>query len=364
MPRGSGIILYDFLSCHGGAESLTLELVRGLPGADLCFGFRRAEAFPDELFQGVRLFELARPTEIAAWRTLQGLYVFRRRTAFLRGYDWVLYSGSNAPVAVYNHPEGANIYYCHSMPRFAYDLYAYYLHALPIWQRTAFKLLASIVRRQYEIAMPRMDCIIANSENVRARIKRYLGRDSEVVYPPCDVDGFQWLGQGNYYLSTARLEPYKRVNLIIEAFVRMPDKRLIVASGGSDGKRLQRLAGRAENIEWVGWQTDRGLRELVGRAIATVYVARDEDFGMSPVESMAAGKPVVGVAEGGLLESVVHRETGFLLPREPSVEDLISGIEYMKPSECAKMRKACEERARIFDRSLFVTKMRRIVFGP
>jgi glycosyltransferase involved in cell wall biosynthesis len=212
--------------------------------------------------------------------------------------------------------------------------------------------------------MKRMSVIIANSNNVQQRIRTYLDKDSIVVYPPCDVDACRWLGQEDgYYLSTARLEPHKRVDIVVEAFRRMPDRKLLVASGGSELTRLQRLADGARNIDFTGWvDTDR-LRELIGRAIATIYVPRDEDFGISPVESMAAGKPVIGVAEGGLLETVVEGQTGLLLPPDPGAEELMEAVLSMDTDRALSMREACERRAQAFRVELFLDRMREIVHG-
>ncbi|WP_204353717.1 glycosyltransferase [Salinisphaera orenii] len=359
----SGVIAYDFLFCRGGAEEVTLALARGLEGLDVCVGFRDLVVFPDEALGGIRVRPLGRPPSLAfrAWRTLSGLHAFRHRAGFLADYDWAVFSGSNAPVAVHHRPAGRNLYYCHTLPRFAYDLFDWYLAALPAWQRPAFRLLARYVRREYERALGRMDRVIANSANVQDRLWRYLGIDAEVVHPPVDTAGFRWREQGGYFLSTARLEPYKRVDRIIEAFRCMPERELVVASGGSDEPRLRRLAAGAANIRFAGWQSDEGLRELVGNALATVYVAKDEDFGMSPVESMAAGKPVVAAAEGGLLETVVDGETGVLVPADPAPEDLIVAVERLTPEVALGTRPVCENRAEAFGVDRFVHRMRELI---
>ncbi|HEY8553751.1 MAG TPA: glycosyltransferase [Burkholderiales bacterium] len=358
--HGRGVVCYDFLYCRGGAEHVTLTLAAAIPGTDVCVGFRNPEAFTEQDLQDLRCIELGRMPRIrfGAWRTASGLGLFARRARCLAGYDWAVFSGSNAPVAVRHRSAGGNVYYCHTLPRFAYDLRDYYLATLPLWRRPAFEAMSAAVRALFEAAVRRMDVIVANSENVRRRIQRYLGLDARVVYPPCDVSGYRWLGQDDYYLSAARLESYKRVDLAVRAFLRMPDKRLVVASGGSQLARLQRLANGASNIVFVGWLDGVRLRELVGRAIATLYLARDEDFGIAPVESMAAGKPVIGVAEGGLLETVLPGSTGILLPPEPEVDDVVSAVRAMSPEAAAAMRAACEERARAFDTPRFVAGMR------
>jgi glycosyltransferase involved in cell wall biosynthesis len=281
----------------------------------------------------------------------------------LRRYDWVLYSGSVAPEAVYNHPGGLNLYYCHTVPRFAYDLRHHYESSGPLLRRAGARILGAWTRSRYPRALRRMDRVIANSENVRCRLLRYIGVDAEVIHPPCDVAGYRWRGQGDYYLSTARLEPYKRVDLLVEAFRAMPEKRLVITSGGSCEEELRGMASGAPNIEVTGWVDRERLRELIGNCIATLYIPCDEDFGISPVESLAAGKPVIGVAEGGLLETLVQGETGVLIEPEPAVADLVSAVTAMNPEHAGALRAACERRAGAFSGERFLARMRTLVAG-
>jgi glycosyltransferase involved in cell wall biosynthesis len=359
-----GAVLYDFLQVRGGAEKVSLSLGRGL-GAEICVMFRNRDAFSDADLAGLYVRELGRPASFAAWRVIKGMSDFRHRTAFLRdGYDWVIYSGTNAPQAVFSQSSGRKICYCHTIPRFAYDMRERYLRSLAVLQRPVLHALVRYVRPRYESAMAEMDLILANSENVRRRIRTYLGLDSVVVHPPVSVQQFRWIGTGDYYLSTARLEPYKRVDKIVEAFLRMPDKRLVVASGGSDFKRIRAIAGGAPNIQFTGWLTDTELRRLMGRCLATLYVPLDEDFGISPVESMAAGKPVIGVAEGGLTETVVPGKTGILLDPDPDSEAIRHAVTGLDQAQAVSMRAACEARAAEFSEDAFLKKVRSHLLTP
>jgi glycosyltransferase involved in cell wall biosynthesis len=356
-----GIILYDFFSVMGGAERLTLLLAQALKNVDLCVGYRVSGAISDKEIAGIRCYSLTSQCETPAWRTVKLMRAFGSKTKFLSRYEWVLFSGSTAPIAVKNHPSGRNLLYCHTIPRFAYDLERYYMDLLPLWQRPAFKALVTYTRKRYEAAISKMDTILVNSENVRKRVKKFIGLDSRVVYPPCDTGTFQWYGQDGYYLSTARLENFKRVDMTIKAFLKMPDRKLVITSGGSDLARLRRIAQAAENITFTGWIGENELRSLMGNAIATIYVPKDEDFGMSPVESMAAGKPVIGVREGGLLESVIHGETGLLVRPEPVEDDIIEAVQQMDARTALSMRGACEEQARRFEKGVFLEKMKEIL---
>ncbi|MDD5722476.1 MAG: glycosyltransferase [Syntrophales bacterium] len=357
MTNKKGIILYDFFAVAGGAERVILLLAEALDHVDLCLGYRDAKGITDREMDGIKCYELSKKCDIPPLRTIKLMRAFVSKTEFLSGYEWALFSGAIAPLAVANHQEGRNLLYCHTIPRFAYDLKDYYMNLLPGWQRPLLKALIEYTRPRYEAAVSKMDTIIVNSENVRKRLKTYLGVDSQVICPPCETGKFQWLGEGGYYLSTARLENFKRVELIIRAFIRMPDKKLVVTSGGSELNRLKRLAQDSHNITFTGWTSEEELLKLVGNAIATVYIPIDEDFGMSPVESMAAGKPVIGVREGGLLETVIHGETGLLISSNPSEEDIIEAVQKMGTETARAMKDACETRARLFDKGIFLEKI-------
>ncbi|MEE9345046.1 MAG: glycosyltransferase [Methylococcales bacterium] len=349
-------LLYDFLLANGGAEQLALTTVELFPELELQTGFLNPE-----LFQESVAHTLTTPVSHPALQAIRMLYAFRHQTGYLSNYETVIYSGSYAPVAVWNHVDGKNIYYCHTPPRFVYDLKDFYLQQIPYWQRPVLHALIEYVRPRFEQAIDQMDTLIANSQNVRQRLLDNLNVDSTVIYPPVNTEQYKWLSTGEYYLSTARLEPYKRVDLIVEAFVKMPDKQLVVTSGGSDLPRLKRIANNATNIRFTGWASQQQLIDLVGRAIATIYLPMNEDFGISPVESMAAGKPVIGAAEGGLLETVIDGETGVLIA---AVDDLqiIEAVNKLSNRQALQMRHACVHQAQQFTVEQYFQKMQ-LQFG-
>ena len=357
----NGVVLYDFLLVKGGAEKVTLTLAKEIVDVDLCVGFVNRAILPDEKLVSSKPIEISKYIENNVLRVTKTVIDFYFKTKFLVNYDWVIYSGSCAPTAVHNHPFKKNIYYCHTIPRFSYDLYNYYLGLCKHWQKPLFILFAHWLRKIYEAAINQMDLIIANSNNVKNRIMRYLKKDAIVVYPPCDTRQFRWLDQHNYYVSTARLEPLKRVDLIIEAFRQMPDKKLIVISGGSEFNHLKILASDAPNIHFLGWVSDNQLRHYIGKAIASIYIPKDEDFGMSPIESMAAGKPVIGVAEGGLLETIIPEKTGILLNPNPTAEDVSTAVNKLTAKKALEMRHSCEIQAQLFDKTTFLNTMRELI---
>lgn len=360
----TAVVYHDYFAIRGGGERLVLDLANGLRSS-VVYGYRTAASYEAGEFP---LQSRSLGFEISRWprgvRTLALALAFLREQANAARYSARIFSGVMAPFAApARSAPGRNIFYCHTPPRFLYDLRAYYLRTSDPVRRLGLQLTGTSFRRHYEEAVKRMHVIVANSENIRRRIRTHLGHDSVVVYPPVDTAGFAWGESRGYYLSTARLTPLKRVDEIVDAFLRMPDKRLVVASGGEDEAALRARAANAANISFTGWTSEARLRDLVAGAIATIYVPVEEDFGMSPVESMAAGKPVIGVAEGGLLETVVPGETGILVRSGFSAEDLVAAVETLDEAKTLRMRAACEARAQRFTRHRFLTEMRALVEG-
>ena len=357
-------LLYDFMQVAGGAERVTLTLAETFPDFQTLVSRCYPDAQPLLDASSAQVQELRGGWSARLPRILESMWCFRFRAGRLRDAHTVLYSGFYAPLAVYQQRSGRRLYYCHTIPRFAYDLYDSTLAGFPFWLRPLYALFVRWFRAQYEAAIGRMDRIFVNSENVRARLKRYTGLDAEVVYPPVATQHFRFLGDQGYYLSTARLVPNKRVDVIVQAFLQMPERSLVVLSGGPELERLKAIAGEAPNIRFTGWQTDEALRRWVGEARAVIYLPVDEDFGMSPVEAMAAGKPVIGVAEGGLLETIVSGHTGVLVRSPPNPESVIkavAAVENCQSLDPGRVQEACTARAAQFTEARFIERMRQIL---
>lgn len=346
------LTVHDLFYIKGGGERLVMTLCEHLP-SDLLIAETGENSFDINQLKS-KVYNLNALGRIPGIKTWQLAKAFKKPLPVQRHYLNIIYSGVAAPLAQRHFNQANNVFYCHTPPRFVYDKKNHYLKSLPVWQRPALKALIRWFRPQYEAAVNNMDVIIANSRHIQQRIKQHLDKEAQVVYPPCDTDYFNWQSQGNYYLSLGRHDPLKRIDVIIEAFKATPDKQLVVASGGSQSNQLKKLAAGHNNIRFTGWLDEPQLLDLLGNCLATIYIPEDEDFGMTPVESMAAGKPVIASCQGGIKETVIDQETGLLISGSNLKEKLIQSVQSLTPNKAAAMRMACEARAEVFNRQRFI----------
>lgn len=332
--------------------------------SDIASGFFSAWSFDlrKEWFQG-KMIALTDEIFKKGFRHLKLKYAFLCKTGFLKEYDSVIFSGDSIS-AVRNCPETTKkIYYCHTPPRYLYDLHELYLAKVPFLLKPVFKLFCALFKSMYERDIAKMDLILTNSKNTQARIKKFLGLDSTILYPPVDMELFTWKGQKDYYLSFARLADAKRVDRVVEAFKKLPEKKLVIIYGENDPQKQKifDLAAGYSNIEFVTLPGNVGFTDYVGNAIATIYIPIDEDFGMSPVESMSAGKPVLWVDEWGLKETILDKKTGVLIPAKCEIEDIVEAINYLTPEKCLEMKDDCIARASDFWLKAFKAQLENFV---
>tara|TARA_Y100001960_G_scaffold310076_1_gene369197 strand:- start:170 stop:1261 length:1092 start_codon:yes stop_codon:yes gene_type:complete len=340
-------VVHDYLLVPGGAEKVVLEFSRVL-GSDLVVGYSRNDVISLLDYNDIRVNNLFNylPYRLS-WAisiVLSSVLLDRR---FDR-YNSIIYSGVLAPLLAKRHSPQFKIMYIHTVPRIAFMEPKRRSEKFGSVNAFVIDKLLNKYLTMYEDALSSMNVIYSNSHHTADKLRCCYGRESQVLYPPCDTGRYKYREEQGYYLSLARLEPYKRVHRIVKAFLRMPSKTLVVASGGSELKHLQFLAGDAPNIIFKNWLKDEELLDLMSKCIATIYIPEDEDFGMSVVDSIASGKPVIGVSEGGIKEIIIDDETGILLPPDPSVEDIEGAILAMSSSKAKSMRTSCEERAEMF----------------
>ncbi len=356
-------VLHDYMQVNGGAERLVTTIARCIPEFSLGVSGVYSGFLESAELAGVNLEVLGAVPSIVP-RIPKAILTFSNRLRCIEQAETVIYSGIYAPLAVKNQRHGRRIYYCHTPPRFAFDRKQEYLANIPLPIRPLISVAIAAYRQAYQTAIYKMDLVLTNSDHVRKRLDEQLGIKAKVIYPPVDIDKFKWESQGDYYLSLGRLEPNKRVDRVVKAFINMPDKKLVITSGGSQLESLRSLASESKNIFFTDWSSDAELVSLIANCIACIYIPLDEDFGMSAVESMAAGKPVIGVAEGGMLESVIDGQTGILLPPNPDLEQIRTAVQLMNARLALSMRARCELRAIDFSEKHFVEQIRACVQAP
>ena len=284
-------------------------------------------------------------------------------------YDLYIFSGGNCiGLAERLKP---NIWYCHTPSRQLYLRNDKSMMKYILRNKMGDYLYHFLFYKYDQYFAKNFDMIIANSNNIKERIFSAYGANLSkkvfIIYPPVDIEKFQWIKQGGFYLSTARLTTAKRVRLIVKAFQKMPNKKLIVISTGPEISYIKKLSEGYENIIIRGVLdakdaiSDNKLLDLIGKCIATIYIPYNEDFGISPIEGMAAGKPCIGVSEGGVRETVIHNKTGYLCPAYPKIDDLIKAVKFMSPLKALSMRKDCEEWVKKFTKEVFLEKMNRMI---
>lgn len=242
----------------------------------------------------------------------------------LRPFDLVISDTSSFAKGVITSPDTVHICYCHTPTRYLWNDTHQYINELKYnkWLKKIISLVLNRLRVWDFAAAQRVDFFIANSKTVQARIKKYYRRDSVVIYPPVETERFSISDissqskEDNYFLMGCRLAPYKRVDIVIEAFkILGPNYHLKIFGDGVDLRRLKKIAGGAENIEFLGRVSEEQKAGLYSRAQAFIN-PQEEDFGITTVEAMASGRPVIAYAKGGATETVLDGKTGLFFGQQ------------------------------------------------
>ncbi|MFM9127579.1 MAG: glycosyltransferase [Solirubrobacterales bacterium] len=349
-------LVHDFLLDLRGAERVLLELCEMYPQADI-FTAVYDPAGTQGRFEGRRVvttsLQKLRPTA-QNFRPLLPFYPGAIEALDLRGYDLVISSSSAWAHGVLPDEGAVHVCYCHNPFRYAWNEREATLAARGPVMRTA---LAQVLRRwrQWDfIAAQRVDAYVANSQTTRQRIERYFAREATVLHPPVEISRFEPGPVGDHYLVLSELMAHKRIEVAVRAFSSL-GLPLVVAGNGPDARRLQRLAG--PSVRFVGRVSDPEAERLLQGSQALVVCATEE-FGIAAVESQAAGRPVVALRAGGLLETVVEGETGIFFDR-PEPDVLAEAVEAFDSSSISPER--CVEQARHFGPARFRERFSTIV---
>jgi glycosyltransferase involved in cell wall biosynthesis len=229
----------------------------------------------------------------------------------LSGYDLVISDASAFAKGVITKTDTLHICYCHTPTRYVWSDTHSYINELKYnkYFKKLISLVLNYIRIWDRIAADRVDSYIAISNFVAKRIKKYYRRESVVINPPVDIQNFKIAGDiGDYYLIGGRLVPYKRIDIVIEAFKKLGLK-LKIYGDGIDRGRLESIAGGNKNIEFLGRVSEEEKYKLYSKCIAFIN-PQEEDFGITPIEAMASGRPVIAYGRGGVLETIIPGLTG------------------------------------------------------
>lgn len=347
-------IIAEWLTSRGGAEEVVYELSKIFPEADIFTTVYNAE----------KHIELNDKKVTASF--LKRIPIINKRHQFalpllpkaissldLRGYDLIISSSSAFGKGI-KKPSGAkHICYCHTPMRYVWE---------PELDTRLVKLpfgkqVISILKKWDLKTNESVDVFIANSQNTARKIKKFYNRDSTVVYPPVDTE--QIMGapdeqKEDFYFAISRLVPYKRIDLAIRA-CKILGKKLFVAGSGGELNNLKKIAG--ENTKFLGRVENAKKIELYKKARATIFCA-EEDFGIVPVESLAAGTPVIGYKKGGILEVINDDSLGVLFEEQTpeSVAQAICDIEKRRFDT-----KKLEESSKRFSKNKFEESLKKII---
>jgi len=348
-------LAHDYLNQTGGAESVAAVLCSMFPGSPLFTSVYDRKAMPEHWrsvdIRTSFMQRLSPRLEVA--KALLPLYPAAFESFDLADYDLVLSSCSTFAKGVITHPGTTHVCYCHNTTRALWMYHEYVAHErIGCMQRTLLPTIVAPLRLWDFAAAQRVDYFIANSRTTAARIGKYYRRDAVVIEPPIRVAEFSG-GDGTvepYYLVLARLQPYKRIDLAVQAAnrLRLPLK---IAGRGPDEARLRALAG--PTVEFLGPVGAAARARLLQRCSALIVPGK-EDFGLNALEAQAAGRPVVAYGAGGSLETVVEGATGAFF-KEQIVESLAAVLEAFEPGSFAP--DACVAQANRFDEAVFKKRL-------
>ena len=361
-------IFHNFMDNIGGAEIVVLTLARELHADIYTTNFDPAKikimGFADVI---PRVTSIGKVPLNAPLRQQLALYYFRKLDLkqkyayYIIAGDWAI-SG-----AVNNKP---NLWYSHSPVRELFDLYPHIRKTFlkNVISRWNYDLWVYYNRFLYRRYVKHAEQIACNSKNVQGRIKKFLKRDAIVINPPIETKKYSHGKSKGYYLAVNRLYYHKRIDMQLDAFRQLKDERLIIVGCYEKAAHFEAYAkhiigSKPKNVKILGWVSDKKIKELYAHCKGFITTAQDEDFGMTPVEAMASGKPVIAANEGGYKETVINGKTGILID-DIDDEKLVAAIKKMN-AQLEKnpytYRDACMRRAKEFDTKVFMKKIRDIL---
>lgn len=356
-------IIHEWFVNYAGSERVVEQMLNCYPSADLY-------SVVDFLPPGQRDFIHNKPVATSFiqklpfakkhYRQYLSLMPLAVEQFDLSEYDVIISSSHAVAKGVLTGPDQLHLCMCYSPMRYAWDLQHQYLKesglqtGLKGW--TAKFMLHKMRIWDYRTAQG-VNEFIAISEFIRRRISKVYGRNSTVIYPPVDTNSFSLQrNKENFYLTASRMVPYKKMDLIVEAFSKMPERKLVVIGDGPDFVKIQEKC--PPNVVLMGYQKFDILRNHMQRAKAFIFAA-EEDFGITPLEAQSCGTPVIAFAKGGALETINGLDhempTGVFFKRQNS-QSIIAAVEEFERSQEIITADNCEANALRFSVSVFQEK--------
>lgn len=350
-------IVHEWFDSYAGSEKCVESFVNLFPDADV---FAIANFLEQEDLQKILKGKLPKtsfvqdfPFAKKIFRSLLPLFPYAIEQFDLTEYDIIVSSSHAVAKGVLNNSNQLHITYCHTPIRYAWDLYFQYMREAKLekgLKATAAKYFLHRIRQWDVLSANRVDHFIANSNYVAKRINKIYRRKADVIYPPVDIDLFPLkTNKQDYYLTASRFVPYKKVDIIVKAFAEMKDKKLIVIGDGPDLKKVKSSA--TPNIEFLGYQKGSVLIEMMQNAKAFVFAA-NEDFGITVVEALSCGTPVIALGYGGTAETVKHGINGIHFNSQNEQEIKKAVLEFEKSQDMFEPS-AVSETAKYFSRERF-----------
>jgi len=351
-------LVHEFLITWGGSDLVVQKFHEIFPDAPIFTALFDKNQIGDRFKNAeiVTSFLQKLPFSIKKHRFFMPLFPMAFESFDMRDYDVVLSSHHCSAKSVITPAGTCHVCFVHSPMRYAWDFFPEYMAEFGRLMQIPMRLLFHYMRMHDVAAASRVDYYIANSENVRKRIMKHYRRDSVVINSPVQASRFHISKSvGDYYLVVSRLVPYKRVDIAVEAFSRLKNEKLLVVGNGPEMNRLKKIAGT--NVEFVGFAPDEQLAEYYSKCKAFLFPG-EEDFGITPLEAMASGRPVVAYSAGGALETVSDGITGVFFDHQHP-ESLSKAISKFDPDsfDPEKIRAHAET----FDESVYKRKIKEFV---
>ncbi len=357
-------IVCDFLTKLGGAQKVLLSLHELYPAAPI-YCLLYDEKGTGSVFKDCKIIRSSLQKQPGFLRHRPKFLIGKFAKAIeefdLSKYDIVISSNDSFSHGVITKPETFHLCYCHTPARYLWDWHAEYLAENKLGFNFKGMFVRNLLHKQRiwdRVSADRVDHFLVNSENVKGRIKKYYQRDSDVVYPPVEVTDIKIAVEPpeDFYLIVSRLEPYKKIDLAIRACNKLKKKMMIVGEGSAK-KYLQSIAG--PTIKFVGWKNDKELWRYYRQTKSFIFPGED-DFGITPVEAMAAGRPVIAYGKGGATETILNGSTGLFF-YQPTVESLTDAIGQLEKKYDNFIPANCRTQAEKFSKEKFLTEIKKQV---